>query len=217
MARKQRKHDLQNMPANNRDGDGQAELEGPVTLGRRVPKQTGIAADIRDIGNNLFSEILVPAAKSTIVDFVNNGVSELIFGSSTKRPTSRRGGRGGRDNFSYTNYSTRSRGRKQNHGYRRADDREGYSRLNNRRRRSNPMEEDIFFKHRSDAEYILGQMINEIAEFGITTVGSLYNLCGIGSNAANEQWGWDSLGGTRIEYAPSNGYVIGLPDPIYLD
>jgi hypothetical protein len=77
------------------------------------------------------------------------------------------------------------------------------------------VEEDIFFTSRSDAEMVLGKMIELIAEYNVATVGDLNNLVGLGASPAAESWGWYDLSRTRIAYT-TEGYLIQFPDAEYL-
>ena len=87
MARK--KINLDALPSNNLDSSNVKDLS-PVTSGQvKTARSGGFAHEVRNIGNSLFEEIILPAIKSAIVDFFSNGVSMVMFGANGQ--PSRRG------------------------------------------------------------------------------------------------------------------------------
>jgi len=76
--------------------------------------------------------------------------------------------------------------------------------------------EDIFYDNRDDAEQVLGRLMETVAEFDVATLGDLYSMVGLTTNYTHESYGWDDLSGCTVHYS-TNGYVIDLPDVIYLN
>ena len=190
-----RKLDISSLPSNNQENiDKNLEV---ITTGRvKTAKGSGLASEVRNIGNSLFEEIILPAVKSAIVDFFSNGVNMVMFG---RESMSRRGGR--------TNYNKMSRRRQPNR-----------SRQAPNRRRAQQVEEvfeDVFFDNRNDAEAVLGRMMELIADYGWATVGDLYSLVGLSTNYTHERYAWDDLRQCRVQYT-TEGYVIDFPEAEYV-
>jgi hypothetical protein len=172
-----------------------------VTTGRvKTRKGGGLASEIRNIGNSLFAEIIMPAMKGAVLDFFNDGLRMAMFG---RDDINRRGS--GR----HTAYN-RMHKKRGTHG------RDRDRRSSNRNvRQTEEIFEDIFFDDRNDAENVLGRMMELIAEYGWATIGDLYSLVGLSANYTHERYGWDDLRRCRVQFT-SEGYVIDLPEPDYL-
>ncbi len=157
----------------------------------------GLAREVRNIGNSLFEEIVMPAIKSAVVDFFSNGVNMMMFGSDSQ--------------------PRRGQPRSYNKQYR--NQRRGGARKrspNRNVRRTQEVFEDVFFEDRNEAQLVLGRMMELIADYGMATVGDLYSLVGLGTNITHEGWGWDDLSRTRVHYS-SEGYVVDFPEPEYFN
>jgi len=167
------------------------------------PASVRISNEVRSISSNLFEDVLLPAVKTGISDFLTNAVEMLFWGSSQDgRRGNSRGRRrsyntmynGGRSRYTPTRPQTRVAGRSLHVA--RTD--------------------DIFFADREDAATTLSEMIERIAEYDWCTVGDLYNLVGISSLGDHtlERYGWDNLDNARL-VRDGRGYRLDLPEPIY--
>ena len=189
---------LDNLPSNNLTAPNEEEtqiISGTV----KTKRGGGLARNVRNIGNSLFEEIIMPSIKSAIVDFFSHGVKMMMFGEDTPS-RSRLGGQPQPYNQRYRQRSqTRSR-----------------SPNRNVIRQTEEIFEDIFFENRNDAQLVLGRMMELIAEYGKVTMGDLHSLVGLGQNITHEGWGWDNLSGVRVQFS-SEGYVIDFPEPIYFN
>lgn len=187
-----RRVELDKLPSNNRE-----KPEALTQITRQPVKMRrgdNLASNVRNIGNSLFEDIILPAVKSAIVDFFSNGVSMMMFGQDEGRV------RRGRGNVAY---------------HRMHDRRESPPM---RRRQANFQQqdvlEDIYFESRSDAEATLGRMMERVAEYKWATIGDLRTLVGFPSNYTHERWGWTDLRGCRV-LPTSDGYLIDFPEPTY--
>lgn len=194
-----RKIDLDALPSNNRStpDDVNIELEGRV----RTKPKGGITYRLRDIGNSLFGEIVIPTLKDGLLAFLNEGAERLIRGepkgtAAVRKPKVHRR----TYNAPYRNVQRRSTSMS---SYER--------RVPNRIQR---VFEDIYFETRQDAELVLGKMMEFVAEYGWITVGELHSWLGLPSDYAHENWGWTELHGTRVLFT-TEGYVIDLREPVY--
>lgn len=169
-----------------------------VTGGVKRRKGGGLARDIRNIGNSLFGELILPALKSMALDFLNEAGSQVLFrGENAPRK--------GKPRAYDKLYRTRP---KTTHG-----------RKKPQTRYVEEIEEvfdNVFYEHREDANRVLGRMMERVAEYGFVTIGDLESLSGLATNYTHEDWGWDDLSGTRVRFN-REGYVIDFPEPIYLD
>jgi hypothetical protein len=191
-----RKIDLERLPSNNQmTSNRKAIIKGGV----KTRPIGGVANKVRDIGNSLFEEIILPSLKSSVIDFFGEGIRMVINGRPDYRRTRRP------DHQSYNNMYRQRR--------RPAQDRRRSSRK--RPQQSEAVYEDIYFDRRDDAELVLGRMMELIAEYSWATIGDLYSTVGITSNYTHERYGWDNLQGVRVIYT-TEGYVIDLPEPEYL-
>ena len=153
-----RKLDIDSLPSN--DVLSSDREVSKVVKGRVKSRNAGgLANDVRNIGNSLFSEIILPAIKSMVMDFVNSGLNMIMFQQD--------------EPFSLGRHKS----------YHKAyDNRRSRGRMNSKRRgmrSSEPLFEDIFFDDRNDARLVLGKMMELLSEFGWVTIGDLYSLVGM--------------------------------------
>lgn len=193
----QRKLDLDRLPSNNQTTTNKRiELTGEI----RSKPRGGIANKVRDIGNSLFQEIVVPALQDGAIEFLSEGFSRLIRGGSDTTYTRAR---------KHTDYSG---------VYRNTTRRRPLARRAGERRtaqRVTHVFEDVYFDNRRDAENVLGKMMEFILEFGWVKVGDLYAMVGLPQDYIHEDWGWRDLHGTRVSYT-NDGYLIMFDEPEYL-
>ena len=77
--------------------------------------------------------------------------------------------------------------------------------------------DDIEFDTREDAEEVLDRMDELIEQYGIVTVGDLFDLAGVTGNGYTDQnYGWTSVASATIERDRHGGYFIKMtrPSPI---
>lgn len=202
-----RRIDIQRLPSNNKSSPNrptQIETTGRITTGH-ASRGSGLANTIRDIGNSLFDEIVLPTLKNAIVDFFSSGITMAMFGDD------RRDVRGGRPRAYNRQYTRRQEPIRRARPLTRRDSR--YSRPT---REVTEVFEDVFFQDRKDAELVLGRLMERIADYGVASVGDLYSLVGLSTNYTHERYGWVDLSGVGIQFT-TEGYIIGLPEVIYLD
>lgn len=190
-----RKLRLDKLPSNNLTTPN--EEVSIITGGVKTRRGGGLAREVRNIGNSLFAEIVMPAIKSAVVDFFSNGVNMMMFGSDSQP-------RRGQPRSYNKQYRERRRG-------------SARQRSPNRRiERTQEVFEDIFFDRRDDAQLVLGRMMELVADYGQASIGDLYSLVGLASNITHEGWGWDDLSRVRVHYS-SEGYVVDFPEPEYFN
>lgn len=154
------------------------------------------ADNIRNIGNGIFNDVVLPQVKNLLWATFENFGRGLIFG---QRGNVRPPGQSRATNF------TRIGGNSYNAPYKA-----------NRRSSAPPpvlQFQDPVFTLRENAEKVLWDMQDAIEKYGRVTYGDLMNLSGISSHSPyRESVGWTNLAGVNIESYGSD-WVLGLPDP----
>lgn len=167
-------------------------------LGKRIAELFG-AESGQNIFDYLIGDILIPAAKNTLSDFVSEGV-DMALGIDTRR---RR--RDPRDRYGRVDYGVAYRGDRRDD--RRRDDRD------RRVDRTPSTYEDIIFETRADANRAIGSMCDIIESYGQASIGDLFDAAGIsGGDYTDRRWGWYNISTARI-IPVKGGYVLDLPKP----
>ena len=197
----ERKLNLEDLPSNSFSSQAPDEPEPitAVTTGNvKKGRKRRVASDIRNATAGLYDEILLPAFKGIISDFVANALDMLLFGGQNGyRGTNRYGG----SQRSYHNmYQQRQKPPQR-------------GRMVSGSPRS-VMEEEIYFMRRPDAEAVLAQMFERVAKYGWVTVGDMYTLSGATAHHTTERYGWSNISQANVLKTPS-GWIIDLPEPEY--
>lgn len=160
-----------------------------------------------NVGQYILSDVLVPAAKTTIQDMVTSGIEMLLFGETTGRRRSHRDG-GKRSYGSYFNMSRDRYGSRDD--YRRHEVRRvpGYhNRL-----------DDISFEGRDDANLVLEMLEERLEEYGQVSIADFYEIAGLEaiSEFTDHGWGWTNLSRAQVVRTKA-GYEIDFPKPKELE
>lgn len=166
------------------------------SLGKKM-KDEFISTDSQSVLSYLLEDVFIPAAKETIANLVSGGIDMILFGGGGDHSRSRSGG--SKSRVSYESY------------YERKNDR--YS---SRSRRSTQYMDDIIFDNRTEAEDVLSALLDDIDEYGITTVGNFYDLVGERTNPSDFKWGWETLRSASVDRV-REGYIIRLPRAVAVD
>lgn len=153
-----------------------------------------ISEDVSNVKSYVLMEVLVPAIKKAISDIVTNGVDMILYGGT--RPNKNRTSS---DYVSYRNYSDRDR----------RDDRgptrgRGFD------------YEDLVFDSRGDAEAVRQGMLETIDQYGIVTVGDLYDMADRTAPYTSYDYGWTSIRTAEVVRV-RDGFIIKLPRAVPLD
>ncbi len=175
------------------------KLDKVVTGPVKVRKKSGlrkfaddvIQEDVRNVKSYIFTEVIIPAIKTTISDVVSNGIDMILYGETRGR----RGGSGrGLSKISYRDYYDRDR--------RKDRDRE--------RRPAGYDFDEIIFNNKGEAEAVLFRMDEIIDRYGVVTVADFYELAGEPGKWTDNKYGWMDLrdvSPVRVR----DGYIIPLP------
>ena len=159
-----------------------------------------VAADLKSVGEFLFSDFIVPTAQKLFVDLVSSGASVLMYG---ERGTSAR--RSNADRYGY--------GSSRHTDYNRASDRRGPA--YGGPARSVYSYDDIYFDNYGEADVVLNRMLDAIDEYGMVSIGDLYDLVEVTGNYTDYKYGWMDLRTACVERS-RQGYYIRLPRAVAL-
>ena len=162
--------------------------------------------DATNVATYVFFDILIPAAKETIVDMVNSATEMLIFGENTGRRKILGGNVRHSKGQTIVNYNSIYDRQKTSNRYLDSD-----QRIRNSHKFS-----DIVFGNMRDADEVLSAMVDQIDTYGEVTVGDFYDLCDLTSEFTDQKYGWKNLN-RAVVLRVRNGFIIELPKPILLE
>lgn len=171
-----------------------------VISGSAKPKKKGemqkiadvfISEDIDNVKSYILMDVLIPAIKKAISDIVTNGIDMILYGESgrsKKNPS--------RTKVSYGQFYDQESNR-------RNDCRQSL--------RSSYAYDDIIFETRGDAESVLDAMNDIISQYGVVSIGDLYDLADVSTDNYNvNKYGWTDISGCRAVRV-RDGYILKLP------
>lgn len=179
----------------------------PVVTGSAKPKKKNeiqkfadvfISEDVSNVKSYILMDVLVPAVKKAISDIVTNGIDMILYGE-TGRSKKNSGSK-----VSYRSYyDSRDDRNRRDTGVARARDNFDY--------------DDIIFNSRGDAEAVLTAMEDIIDQFGVVSVGDLFDLADISTtNYTINKYGWSNLRSAQVIHV-RDGYMIKLPRALPLN
>lgn len=195
----------------------QPVAKGMVTKERDTLRSKLMATFIKDdaesVGEYLVFDVLVPAAKNAISDLITTGVNMLLFGENRAPSSVKRSG-----DRSYVSYNNYYRGSGSAYSNSLVESREYQPRSQQYRQaqRETRKFDQVEVPSRKEAEDVLNAMVDRTIMYGMASVADLYDLAGVPSVYTDNDWGWDSLAGSRIERS-RHGYVIRVPQPHLLE
>lgn len=169
------------------------------SLGKKFV-ETFVGEDIDSVGQYMIYDVLLPAARATVVEMVQGGIEVLLFGERKGSKTVRSGNR---SYVSYNNYAGRKEEKK--------EDRRDYSSRN----RSRHEFDDIVLTERGEAEEVISNLLDLIEDYGEATISDLYQLVGISGNFTDDKYGWKNLSTAYVNRV-RDGYALNLPKAILL-
>ena len=174
-------------------------------LGKRMKEAFG-GEDSRSVMDYVVMDVLIPAAKDTMVDAVTQGFERLVFGEA--RSTTRRAAVSRRSNQGYVSYN-RIGG---SSAVRAAAPKDEYRPTISRGARSNHDFDEVVIPTRAEAEQVLDRLDDVVKKYDSATVADFYDLVGITGEYTDNKWGWSNLQSARVIRA-RDGYLIDLPKP----
>lgn len=172
-------------------------------LGNRI-KESFTGEDSKSVLDYILMDVLLPAAKDTIVDAVTQGTERLVLGTS--RSVSRRAAHtppsGSTGYIGYNRFKTTTS----------TAPRDELRPTLSRQARSTHNFDEIILATRAEAEEVLTRMYDVLSRYDSVTVSDLYDLVGITGEYTDHNWGWTSLADSSVSRA-RNGYLLNLPKP----
>lgn len=191
-----------------RESDALPEKKvGKVITGSAKSKKKGemqkfanifISEDVGNVKSYIIMEVLVPAVKKAISDIVTNGIDMILYSETGRTKKSATASK-----VSYGKFYDRDSDRRRD--YRSAGTRGGYD------------YDDIIFETRGDAESVLDAMNDIISQYGVVSVGDLYDLADVSTNNyAVNKYGWTDISGCK-PVRVRDGYILKLPKALPLN
>lgn len=168
------------------------------SIGRKF-KDLFIEADFRSVIGYVIHDVLIPAARNTIVDASTKGIERMMYGESAIRR--RNFGPGPR----LTTYHTPV-----NRGLNSAIPARSAPPISVAPRTMRSTREDFILSSREEGELVLERMNDIIDNFDVVSVADLNELVGYPPSHIDNKWGWSDLSGVQIRQV-REGYLIDLP------
>ena len=183
-----------------------------VVTGKVVKKNKAkvFGADILEIGKGLTNEVVKPRLKDFVYDFIDTGMSRLLWNDS---PRSRIGYRPGYTGGGHTAYSSAYSGRPN------SATSQTVNKTISRQEREAFKFSEFEFAERVDAERVMDMLQAQVDQEGSVSVADYYGLIGVDTEYQDHKWGWTDAGELRdMKIRPSHRtYVIIMPQPIPLN
>lgn len=152
-----------------------------------------ISEDVHNVKTYIFLEVIVPAVKKAISDVVTNGIDMILYGGSGKT-----GKNSVTTKVTYGKYYNNSEPKRTQH-------RTGFD------------FDNIVFENRGDAESVLDAMNEIISQYGVVSIGDLYDLADVSTdNFTVNKYGWNDIRGCKTVRV-RDGYVLKLPKAKHID
>lgn len=166
-------------------------------LGRKI-KEMFIEADFKSTFVYLFTDVLIPAAKNTIVDTTYKGIDRLVYGDRAMRY---RHGPG--SHITYNRPVDRGMG---------GSPLKSAPPISMRPRSLRGPRDEFIVATREEADIVIERMTDIVDQYQVVSVADLNNLVGNPSSHTDEKWGWESMTNVRVIQV-GQGYLIDLPQP----
>jgi len=168
-------------------------------------------SDLNSVVSYVVRDIILPNVKSLIFDVIIGSTEMKLFGTTSGRRNrgSSSTNRGGSSGKTYTSYNSMSSSRD--------NDRDADRKAQSDRNRARHNFDDIVLESRGDAEEVLDKLRElTFSEYGAASVGDLYELIGITSSFADNNYGWTNLRSARAVKV-RDGFILDLPKTQVLD
>jgi hypothetical protein len=180
--------------------EGEATVRKPSRRSRL--RQSFIAGDASSVGEHVFWNLLIPAAKDALSDMGSTFIDMMIYGEKRHRtnPGAPASGPGSTSRINYGGISTGSRlvlGPSQNNPV-------------VEHQRFSPNE--IVVSTRAEAEGIITKMFEVLEKYHVVTVANLYAMVGVSSDYLDSKWGWNNLDSADVKRV-RDGVLLVLPPP----
>ena len=171
---------------------GKVQTRKETKFGSLVSKF--IVNDLRTVSEYVIKDILIPSAKRTLGEMLNNGIDMMLYGEVRAKRRSSSSSR-----VSYASY------------YDRDDRRDRYDRRDSNIGRGRTSSHDVLLETRVEAEEVLNTLDDLIDQYGVVSVADLYDLVGFTStNYTDNKFGWTDLRHAEVR-RDRDGYLLRMP------
>ena len=167
-------------------------ISGTAKTKKRRSTSLFAAEDFSSVMDYVLMDVLIPAAKNTISDIIENSVNMLLFGN-TKRTS-------GRSNASYVSYRNYYEPKESSY----------------RSQRTAYEHKDIILETRSEAEEVLDRMTELLDAYGYVSIADMYDLVGVTCEYTDNKYGWTNLRNAEA-IRVRDGYLLKLPKVTLID
>ena len=155
-----------------------------------------ISEDAHNVGEYVLTDVIVPFTKKLISEAITTAIDILLYGDKGR----------GKGSSIASRYGYRDYGK--------AYDRDRRD-ISPPRNRSGYNYDDIYLESRGEAEEVLTRMDELIDQYGVVSVGDLYDLVGVTGAYTDNNYGWTDLR-TASVVRTRDGYMIKLPRALAL-
>lgn len=155
-----------------------------------------ISEDAHNVGEYVLTDVIVPFTKKLISEAITTAIDILLYGDKGR----------GKGSSIASRYGYRDYGK--------AYDRDRRD-ISPSRNRSGYNYDDIYLESRGEAEEVLTRMDELIDQYGVVSVGDLYDLVGVTGAYTDNNYGWTDLR-TASVVRTRDGYMIKLPRALAL-
>lgn len=165
------------------------------SIGQRI-KNVFIQADFGSVAKYVVSDVLIPAARTMIVEASTRGIERMMYGESTRlrRPPGRGTTYGGSPMAPRTDYRHPATRPPSQLG-------SGFPR---------PSRNDFILETKEEATEILEMMREIVDMYEEVSVANYHEMLGVPSTHVDEKWGWTNLLGSGVRQV-RDGFMIDLP------
>lgn len=171
---------------------------------------TGLAGPdgLPSVGHYLTHDVVLPAIKEIVVNSVTSGINMMMYGPDSA----------GRRN-TYQGYSQRGASYRPNTNYQHSYQSSSTTSAKYKNeprpyrketRAGNFNSEDYILSSRDEAQAVLDQLLEQIDDYGWTSLADFFDLVGIDSNYTDNNYGWTDLQFAKFVVV-RGGYALRLP------
>lgn len=185
----------------------------PVTKGIKRKKSAGkrfieafTGEDVQSVGQYVLWDVMIPAAKSMILDAVTTAIERAMYGDNRPRPSA------GGHRSGYVSYNRMSKPTSTRYET-------GWNKPReiSRAARASHNFDEIVLESRAAAEDVIDKLVTLIKQYDVASVASLYSLVDITGSFTDDKWGWTMEEVPHFTYRHiPQGYLLDLPRPVEL-
>ncbi len=157
-----------------------------------------VADDVTNVGDFVFSDVVMPAVRNLMYDIVSQGTHRVLFGTTRARGRAAVPGYVGAGSNLKTAYN-----RVQAESAPSSMSRENQARHNF---------DELYLPSHADAMEVLENLIARVQQYGSASVADLYDYLGVTGGFTDQKYGWTNLDGADVRQT-RRGFVFDLPRP----